>query len=197
MATGTTNGEASSATTSGNKNKRLHLVLQGKGGAGKTFVASLITQCYKFRNDRVNPIDLDPVNKTLSSVEGLGASAWSVMRKDQKAVIDLTRYDELINHISKLDGDVVVDTGSTTFLSFNEYLISQDIPEILAKENIDTIIHCVIRGGSSMEDCFRCLDGLCDQYPATASKIFVWLNEVEGAIEVQSHPFEKLTIYDK
>lgn len=197
MATGTTNGEASVATNSSAKPKKLHLVLQAKGGAGKTFVSSLITQCYRFRNEKIQAIDLDPVNKTLSSIEGLDAKPWSVLRKDQKAVIDLARYDELVSHISQLDKDVVVDTGSTTFLSFNDYLITQDIPEILAKEKIETVIHCVIRGGSSMEDCFRCLDGICDQYPAASSKVFVWLNEVEGPIEVQNHPFEKLTIYDK
>lgn len=197
MATGTSNGDASANANSNAKPRKLHLVLQAKGGAGKSFVSSLITQSYRLRDEEIQAIDLDPINRTLSSIEGLDAKVWVVLRKDQKATIDLARYDELVNFVSGVKKDVVIDTGSTTFLSFNDYLVSQDIPEIFAKEKIETIIHCVIRGGSSMEDCFRCLDGICDQYPVAFSKILVWLNEVEGPIEVQNHPFEKLTIYDK
>jgi CO dehydrogenase nickel-insertion accessory protein CooC1 len=47
---------------------KIHLVLQGKGGVGKSLVASLVTQ-YFVKQNNGEPIfcaDTDPVNRTFA-----------------------------------------------------------------------------------------------------------------------------------
>jgi CO dehydrogenase nickel-insertion accessory protein CooC1 len=51
----------------------IHLSLQGKGGVGKSLVASILAQYLLQRGKTVRCIDTDPVNKTLSQYRGLPA----------------------------------------------------------------------------------------------------------------------------
>jgi len=52
----------------------VHLSLQGKGGVGKSLVASLLAQYFKQRKGMtVRCIDADPVNQTLAQYKELGA----------------------------------------------------------------------------------------------------------------------------
>ena len=47
--------------------KQIHFILQGKGGVGKSFIASLLAQYLRDRkNGQVVCFDTDPVNPTLS-----------------------------------------------------------------------------------------------------------------------------------
>ena len=48
--------------------RKLHFVLQGKGGVGKTVVALLLSQCIEEKGEPVICVDTDPVNASLSSL---------------------------------------------------------------------------------------------------------------------------------
>jgi len=62
---GRTTAAASSARS---EPRKLHFVLQGKGGVGKTFVSLLLAQAIAGRGKPVICVDTDPVNASLSSL---------------------------------------------------------------------------------------------------------------------------------
>jgi len=67
-----TGGEVGSAT--------VHLSLQGKGGVGKSLVASLLAQYFKHRKGvPVRCIDADPVNQTLAQYKELDAERLNLL----------------------------------------------------------------------------------------------------------------------
>jgi hypothetical protein len=51
----------------------IHLTLQGKGGVGKSLVASILAQYFRHRNAEIHCLDTDPVNQTLSQYTELRA----------------------------------------------------------------------------------------------------------------------------
>ncbi|WP_257998120.1 P-loop NTPase [Oligella urethralis] len=51
--------------------KQIHFVLQGKGGVGKSFVASLLAQYLKSTGNEVHCYDTVPVNQTFSRYKKL------------------------------------------------------------------------------------------------------------------------------
>ncbi len=177
------------------KNRSLHLVMQGKGGAGKSFVASLLCQYYQDKNSEYQAVDLDPINRSLAAIGGLNTEIWSIMKEDGNLTVDPERFDELIEYIVTQKCDVIVDNGSTSFLPFNNYLIQQDITDLLKENGVDTSIHCVIRGGASLRDCIQGLNQLCEYHSPESTTIYAWLNEVEGAIEAKGKTFEQMTVY--
>src|SRR3954463_884862 len=67
----------------------VHLSLQGKGGVGKSLVASLLAQYFTDRKKiPIRCIDADPVNQTLAQYKGLAAQRLDLMKEgsvDQRA----------------------------------------------------------------------------------------------------------------
>jgi Mrp family chromosome partitioning ATPase len=64
------------------ENTTVHLSLQGKGGVGKSLVASLLAQYFKLRKGiSVRCIDADAVNQTLGQYNELGAERLDLMRE--------------------------------------------------------------------------------------------------------------------
>jgi len=56
----------------------IHLTLQGKGGVGKSLVASILAQYFRHRGTEIHCLDTDPVNQTFSQYTELGApSIWN------------------------------------------------------------------------------------------------------------------------
>jgi CO dehydrogenase nickel-insertion accessory protein CooC1 len=70
--------------------RRVHLVLQGKGGIGKTFCANLLVQYHQHIGRPVKAYDCDPVSASLTSVSGLSAEAVQLMDEDDD-VLDVAR----------------------------------------------------------------------------------------------------------
>ena len=60
----------------------VHLVLQGKGGIGKSVVASWLTEFLTSRGQKVCAIDADPVNRSLGQYKALGAEKLDLMNQD-------------------------------------------------------------------------------------------------------------------
>ncbi len=180
-----------------NANRILHLIMQGKGGAGKSFTASLLCQFYQEKKRSYCAIDLDPVNRTLAAINGLDAEIWEIMKKGGNSTVDHEKFDELIEYIVSTETDIIIDTGSTSFMPFNNYLIQQEITDLLLENGFKTSIHCVIRGGASLKDCMQGLYSLCEQHSEESTSIYVWLNEVEGKIEAKGKTFEEMSVYTK
>ena len=107
---------------------KIHMILQGKGGVGKSFISSTLAQ-HKFAKGG-NPlcIDTDPVNATFYGFKKLNVKQINVMNNDE---IDPRKFDDLIELIAKAENDVIIDNGASTFVPMSHYLISNQIPALL------------------------------------------------------------------
>jgi CO dehydrogenase nickel-insertion accessory protein CooC1 len=69
---------------------KIHMVLQGKGGVGKSFIAAMLAQ-YKARKGQIPLcIDTDPVNATFHGYKALTCAAsrsWMAMKSTRATSI--------------------------------------------------------------------------------------------------------------
>ena len=73
------------ANGNGQQFAEIHLTLQGKGGVGKSLVASLLAQYFGERKGFVRCIDTDPVNRTLAQYSALAADWLSLRGREYHA----------------------------------------------------------------------------------------------------------------
>lgn len=73
--------------------RKVHFILQAKGGVGKTFVASLLAQFYREKAAPLVCLDTDPVNGSFSAIRTLEARHVSLLADDR---IDVEALDELV-----------------------------------------------------------------------------------------------------
>jgi len=72
----------------------IHLILQGKGGVGKSVIASWLAEFLISRGRQVRCVDGDPVNRSLSQYKALGAENLDLVNED--GLIQRWRYDSLV-----------------------------------------------------------------------------------------------------
>ena len=84
--------------------KMVHFILQGKGGVGKSLVASILAQYLQSSNaaETVHCFDTDPVNQTFSRYKALNAEMVPILNQDD--LIDSRKFDGLIEQLIDKDG---------------------------------------------------------------------------------------------
>ena len=109
----------------------IHLILQGKGGIGKSRLAwpSWLAEFLIGRGQPVCCIDGDPVNRSLGQYKALGAEKLDVVNQD--GVVMRSRYDLLTERFLKEESVFVVDSGATAFLPFWTYIVESDVITVL------------------------------------------------------------------
>lgn len=164
-----------------NINNTVHLVLQGKGGAGKSITAYLLSQYISDKTEgNFLAFDTDPNNKTLSSYKSLNVKPIELINP-RTEMIDQSKFDVLIENILSQDIPSIVDTGSGEFLNIVNYMQSSSILEILEDSGKEVFIHVVINYGQSMQDTLLCLMTLLKNFPT--AKYIIWKNEYYGYSE--------------
>ncbi len=169
----------------------IHLVLQGKGGVGKSMIASFIAQ-YKHSKGR-SPlcIDTDPVNASLTAYKNLKVTHLDIMQGEE---IDPRSFDQLVELIAKAKDDVMIDNGASSFVPLSAYLITNHVPALLRDMGHQLVVHTVVTGGQAMSDTVHGFAQLVKQFPA-AVQFVVWLNPYWGPIEHEGKPFEQMKAY--
>jgi CO dehydrogenase nickel-insertion accessory protein CooC1 len=71
----------------------IHLTLQGKGGVGKSLIASVLAQYLRQTGLDVRCIDTDPVNRTFAQYAALNADRLCL--RDEHNRIDQRSFDVL------------------------------------------------------------------------------------------------------
>src|SRR5690242_4065096 len=74
----------------------IHLSLQGKGGVGKSLVASILAQYFRNRGRSIQCIDTDPVNRTFAQYAGIEACRLELIREGS---IDVRGFDTLMERL--------------------------------------------------------------------------------------------------
>ncbi|AJJ37987.1 cobQ/CobB/MinD/ParA nucleotide binding domain protein (plasmid) [Yersinia pestis] len=160
-------------------NNTAHLILQGKGGVGKSLVSSMLAQYLLERS--YTPIcgDTDPVNTTFYQIKGLDVALVPIT---EGGTVVQRLFDPLFESIISAEHPVVVDNGASTFLPMLKFLKSNLILETLEQFGKQTYIHTIITGGQAKDDTANGLIALIDMIKesGTKTKVVVWKNEFWG-----------------
>lgn len=167
----------------------VHLILQGKGGVGKSFIASLIVQYLRDKGRTLLAVDTDPVNSTLVGYKALGAVRAEIMEGD---TISLHAFDALVEKILAHDGDVVVDNGASSFVPLTSYIAQNDLMGVLAEHGRRVVIHVVVTGGQALLDTLGGLKWVSEHLNA---EFVVWENEYFGPVEADGKSLTEMKAY--
>ncbi|SDP02248.1 nucleotide-binding protein [Desulforhopalus singaporensis] len=155
----------------------IHLILQGKGGVGKSFVSSLLAQYLIDREEKVACFDTDPVNATFSAYKSLQVHKLDILEDDN---INSRLFDSLIEQLLQLpeDSSAVIDNGAASFIPLASYISENMVPDLLKESGHDLIIHTVITGGQSAGDTLKGLQSLLGGFN---TPLVVWVNPFFGS----------------
>jgi len=169
----------------------IHLVLQGKGGVGKSLVASWLAEFLISRGQAVRCIDGDPVNRSMGQYKAFGAEKLD--RLNQDGVLQRTRYDKLMERFLGEHAVYVVDSGATAFLPFWTYVVESDAVELLRRAGRTVYIHIPISAGEMLNDTLLGFKTLAAS--ATDRILVVWINEYFGPVSRDGKTFNQMQVY--
>ena len=170
--------------------RTVHLILQGKGGVGKSLVASLLCQYLIEQGREILAFDTDPVNQTLTGYKDLPVQELHLMKGDD---IDRRRFDQLIEAVLSASDDVVVDNGAATFVPLSSYLKENQTVDFLEEAGMRVLMHTVFTGGQAMKETADGLVSLARHFPTVP--LVVWLNRYFGEIATAGKQFEEFKVY--
>lgn len=170
---------------------KIHIVLQGKGGVGKSFISAMIAQYKISKGQSPLCIDTDPVNSTFHGFKALNVRLLEIMEGDE---IRSRKFDTLVELIAPSTNDVVIDNGASSFVPLTHYLISNQVPSLLQDMGHEMVVHTVITGSQALLDTVNGFAQLASQFPEQALFV-VWLNPFWGPIEHEGKSFEQMKAY--
>lgn len=176
-------------TTTIDTQPAVHLILQGKGGVGKSFVAAILAQYFRSKTGHVHCLDTDPVNATFAQYRLLGAEHINVLRR---GAINDKRFDDLVEKVCQKPGLFVIDTGATTFVPLWNYVMENHILSFFRQEGKRVFIHSVVSGGQAMTDTLNGLERIAET--TTDRNVIVWLNEYFGEVIRDGKSFENFKV---
>ena len=144
---------------------KIHMILQGKGGVGKSVIAAILAQYKASKGENTLCIDTDPVNATFHAYQALAVRQIPLMDHDE---INPRRFDMLVEIIAPSEQDVIIDSGASSFVPMTHYLISNHVPALLAGMGHELVIHTVVTGGQALLDTVNGFRQLDSQFPAKA-----------------------------
>lgn len=170
----------------------IHFILQGKGGVGKSMVASFLYQSVRHLGKEVVAYDTDPVNATLASFKEFNVKTLAIMNDDN---IDARKFDVLLEAlVTAPEGShVIVDNGASSFIALGAYLQENDVLSLLADAGHTVFFHSIVTGGQALGDTIQGLVQLVRGFPD--SSLVVWLNPFFGEIAIDGMSFEDFKIY--
>jgi CobQ/CobB/MinD/ParA nucleotide binding domain len=170
-----------------------HLVLQGKGGIGKSVIASWLAEYLVKRSKKVHCIDGDPVNRSLAQYKSLNAEKLDLI--NEEGLIVRIRYDALLERFAAEDGVFVVDSGATAFLPLWSYIVETEVIRVLRETGRKLYVHCVVSGGEMLSDSLLGFDTLAKSTPDR--NVIVWINEYFGPVTRDGKTFDQMNVFQK
>ncbi len=170
---------------------KIHMVLQGKGGVGKSMVAATIAQYKAGKGQTPLCIDTDPINATFEGYKALNVRRLKIMDGDE---INTRHFDALVELMAPSESDVIIDNGASAFVPLSHYLISNQVPALLQDLGHELAVHTVITGGQALLDTVSGFAQLASQFP-DGCLFVVWLNPYWGPIEQAAKGFEQMKAY--
>lgn len=171
---------------------KVHFIIQGKGGVGKSAISSLIAQKCQSAGKTIC-FDTDPVNATFSNYQAIGAKFLDIM---QDGEVNPRHFDSLMESLLTTDADfAVIDNGASCFIPLSSYIANTAAIDILIGAGHEVYIHTVVTAGQAMRDTLAGLQQVCQTFGESNAKIVVWLNEFWGQVEEDGKTFEQMKVY--
>ena len=170
---------------------KIHMILQGKGGVGKSMIAATLAQYKLAKGQTPLCIDTDPVNATFHGYKAIPVQQLNIIEGDE---IRTRNFDAIIELIDSSKDDVIIDNGASSFVPLSHYLISNKVPELLKEMGHELIIHTVITGGQALLDTMSGFSQIVVQFPEQVLFV-VWLNPYWGPIMHDGKYFEQMKAY--
>lgn len=171
----------------------IHFILQGKGGVGKSLLATLLHQYLTEKDIEVLAFDTDPINATFASFQEFNVKKFEILEDNS---VDLRKLDPLLDNLAEASesAHAIVDNGSTSFSFLCAYIGESNMINLLKNEYNHTIyFHTIVTGGQSMTDTISNLIRLALGFPG--SPIIVWLNHYFGEVQMDGKKFEQFKVY--
>lgn len=168
-----------------------HIILQGKGGVGKSLIAATLAQYFNDRGDNLFCADTDPVNDTFSRYKALGVKTIGILDKDNN--IDTRVFDGLMEELIEHEGTAVIDNGASTFVPLTTYMVHSQAIETLVESGRPVTIHAVLTGGQAMQDT---LVGLKSLLETQTAPVVVWINEFFGPVTKNGKSFIESSLFE-
>lgn len=160
-----------------------HIMLQAKGGAGKTTCCVHLSQYLKEQHlenllpkqrleKKLRIYDTDPSNQSLAVYQDLNVDIVNVLDADEN--IDKAKFDRVFNAFLEGEHDIVMDTGSSNFHAFVSYMKINDIVKVANEFGKHVIFHVPINHDSAYLDTCQSLDKICKSFKN--ANIIVWSN---------------------
>ncbi|MGE4482994.1 hypothetical protein [Acidocella sp.] len=175
----------------GNRKNEVHLVLQGKGGVGKSFIATLLADFFSTRVSQLRCFDTDPQNPTFTTYKQFNVELVEILGQDHS--IDPSRFDRLMEAVTAPDIFSIIDNGSSTFLPLMNYCAESGAFEVLADSGKEVVPHIVVAGGDAASTTIDGFEQLMNGLPETIRPV-VWLNELHGPVALKNIKFEDLGV---
>ena len=174
--------------------KQAHFIVQGKGGVGKSLIASMLAQYLTdFSGSVISCFDTDPVNPTFIRYQALNVETINILNEQND--INKREFDTLVERLlSDDDGVAVVDNGAATFIPLMSYFMENDLVSLLAESGVEIIFHVPLYGGDALNDTLQGLNSTLEQL--SNIKMVVWLNHNQNKITFENNRlFSDLLIY--
>lgn len=171
-------------------NNEIHFVLQGKGGVGKSFGATLIAQ-FLARSGKVVCCDTDPVNATFYQYKSLDVAHFDIA---EKGMVVQRSFDKLMQAVLETSTAVVIDNGAASFMPLTKYLAENNIFQIFSEAGKQVYIHSVLTGGQARDDTYNGFAELISKVNSHA-KVVVWENEFWGPVLYDGNPITATKLF--
>jgi len=169
----------------------VHFILQGKGGIGKSVVASWLAEFLIERGQPVRCIDGDPVNRSLSQHKAFPVEKLDLVNQD--GVLQRIRYDAIVERFASDNAVFVVDNGATVFLPLWTYIVETDMFSVLRQAGRQVYVHVPISGGEMLNDTLLGFKTLAESAPER--NLVLWVNEYFGQVARDGKTFNQMQVY--
>lgn len=172
----------------------IHALLSGKGGAGKSYFASVLAQYLESVGQSPACFDIDPVNSTLSGYKALDVRRLDVMRDDD---IDHAKFDVLVEELCDVARacPAILDSGASTYVPLCSYLNRYRVPKMFEDDGHRLVLHAVVIGGQSQDESVRGLVSMLGTENLGHVPVVAWLNPYFGPINQDGMRFEQMRVY--
>lgn len=153
-----------------------HIIMQKKGGAGKTTVAVQLAMALRkaklLEGRELKLFDTDPSNKSFLNFKSLPVSHVDIL--DENEDIDKSKFDGIFNDFLEGNHDILIDTGSSNFHQLYSFMKLSKIVEVAKYYNKNIVFHVPINFDGSYIDTCESLASIASTFKQAG--VMVWAN---------------------
>lgn len=168
----------------------VHLMLQGKGGVGKSTATIFLAQYLKEHGVDFQGVDTDPVNQSFFAYKGLKVKHLEVL---DAGTVNQRRFDALIEEVIESKTDYLIDNGASSFIPLASYIAENKILELFESNGVTVYLHTPVVAGAAMKDSLSGMKAIADM--TDRKNLVVWKNENFGLVEHKGMGLEDMQVF--